>query len=966
MDAQGALDTLLGRLTTILADEAQLLGSLHGDVQFIKDEMGSMNGLLLHLTEAHQRDHHVHAWMKQVVGLTRDCEGNVELYIHNVTGAARHGSGFLGYLRHIVHYVRTISERHRIATRIQELKARARDVGDRKLRYGVTVPPAADQDDAIFMDDVQKPKRPEEEEEDARRRSCLVNYPEDEEAHLQKIINDNIKPVLSEEEEEPIEALTSGESQARIFLMMFNPHPWADNSNLLHSITEGLYEQKRKSFSCKALVNMYTNGEFKPLVQLLREILHQVMPLPAEQQDALVVEAKKSKETSLGDNKEDEAMQLTKKLEGYLKGKRFMIILQGVNSTDKWNSIRSAVLRATAHGSPGSTIVITTTSSGLVHESPYEILKPRSLFDDWYDKTMVLAAGDFGIFPAIVPILTTMVSTIAALCQHDVFAMKMVQHLFYADSISDLTQIENIVAILRDCQRSNQNLGKQMLRFSYNKLPTKYKRCLLYLTIFPEGDIIRKTAVCRRWIAEGLIPSRENRADHEADCCFDVLFSSGFIQPREISDMGKIKAFTLHPIVREAITRIARDLNFVDTVLLSDLNRHLPIHNRTRVQASHRKHSVQAADGSGIVACLAYLAKSPQWQLMKMLDLQGCRGLKKQHLKSICKIILLKYLSLRNTDITELPKQIEKLQCLETLDIRQTTVRSFATKSVMLPMLKRMLAGQSNNSGKFQESFTAVHLPSGIRGMKKLEILSRVVSDKVDNLTDVGHLLRLRKLGVILSGKKGGLGLLFQQIEKLHGCLRSLSIQINQPPKVEDTLGAEEVTTLILPPKLLQSLNVSGIASGLLLWIAELDQLTKLTLRETYLTENYIRILGKLAALSCLRLRRNSYTESGLKFKEGEFKRLKSLVVDGDIITNITFDTEAAPKLTTIVWSFAKMESISGLGGLWWLKRLELNGDCNPGPVRRALRKHPGDPEFKHNPRHGHQEDGAVVAASPP
>ncbi|XBH81673.1 hypothetical protein VPH35_107193 [Triticum aestivum] len=893
MDAQGALDTLLGRLTTILADEAQLLGSLHGDVQFIKDEMGSMNGLLLHLTEAHQRDHHVHAWMKQVVGLTRDCEGNVELYIHNVTGAARHGSGFLGYLRHIVHYVRTISERHRIATRIQELKARARDVGDRKLRYGVTVPPAADQDDAIFMDDVQKPKRPEEEEEDARRRSCLVNYPEDEEAHLQKIINDNIKPVLSEEEEEPIEALTSGESQARIFLMMFNPHPWADNSNLLHSITEGLYEQKRKSFSCKALVNMYTNGEFKPLVQLLREILHQVMPLPAEQQDALVVEAKKSKETSLGDNKEDEAMQLTKKLEGYLK-------------------------------------------------------------------------GDFGIFPAIVPILTTMVSTIAALCQHDVFAMKMVQHLFYADSISDLTQIENIVAILRDCQRSNQNLGKQMLRFSYNKLPTKYKRCLLYLTIFPEGDIIRKTAVCRRWIAEGLIPSRENRADHEADCCFDVLFSSGFIQPREISDMGKIKAFTLHPIVREAITRIARDLNFVDTVLLSDLNRHLPIHNRTRVQASHRKHSVQAADGSGIVACLAYLAKSPQWQLMKMLDLQGCRGLKKQHLKSICKIILLKYLSLRNTDITELPKQIEKLQCLETLDIRQTTVRSFATKSVMLPMLKRMLAGQSNNSGKFQESFTAVHLPSGIRGMKKLEILSRVVSDKVDNLTDVGHLLRLRKLGVILSGKKGGLGLLFQQIEKLHGCLRSLSIQINQPPKVEDTLGAEEVTTLILPPKLLQSLNVSGIASGLLLWIAELDQLTKLTLRETYLTENYIRILGKLAALSCLRLRRNSYTESGLKFKEGEFKRLKSLVVDGDIITNITFDTEAAPKLTTIVWSFAKMESISGLGGLWWLKRLELNGDCNPGPVRRALRKHPGDPEFKHNPRHGHQEDGAVVAASPP
>ncbi|XBI50380.1 hypothetical protein VPH35_113793 [Triticum aestivum] len=759
MDAQGALDSLLGRLTTILADEARLLGALHGDVQFIKDEMGSMNGLLLHLTEADHRDHHVRAWMKQVVGLTRDCEGNVELYIHNVTGAGHHGGGFLGYLRHIVRYVRTIPERHRIATRIQELKVRARDVGDRKLRYGVTVPPAADQYDAIFMDDAYKHQGQEEEENDAWRRFHLVYYPEDEEAYLQKIIDDNIKFVLPEEE--PVEELTSGESKPRIFLMMFSQHDLADKSNFLHSsITEGLYEQKMGSFSCKALVNVYTNGDFKSLAVILGEILDQL-------------EAEKSTETSPGDNEKDEAMQLTKKLEGYLK-------------------------------------------------------------------------------------------------------------------------------------------------------------------------------------------------DYEAYCCFDVLFLSGFIQPVEISDMGKIKTFTLHPIVHESISRIGKDLNFVDTVLPSDLTRHLPIHSRTRVQASHVDHSVQAAAGSGIVPFLPYLAKSSQWQLMKMLDLEGCRGLKKQHLKSICKIILLKYLSLRNTDITELPKQIEKLQRLETLDIRQTAVQSFPTKSIMLLMLKHLLAGQGNNSDRFQESFTAMRLPSGVRGMKKLEILSRVVSDNADDSIDVGHLLQLRKLGVILSGKNGSFGHLLQQIEKLHGSLLSLSIQINQTPEVGDTLGAEEVVTLVSPPKLLQSLKISGITSGLLLWIAELDQLTKLTLSRTYLTEDYICILGKLAALRCLSLHRNSYTGSRLTFKEREFKSLKSLVVDGDIITNITFDTKAAPKLEMIVWSFAKMESISGLRDLWSLKKLELNGDCNPGPVRRALGKHPYDPEFKHNPRHGHQEDGAVVAASPP
>lgn len=145
MDAQGALDSLLGRLTAALLNEAQLLGSLRGDVEFINDEMGSMNGLLLHLTESHHQDHQVRAWMKQVIGLSRDCEGNVELYIQYVRGSGRstRKGSILGYLGRMLWFLCTMSARHRIAVRIWELKVWARDVGDRPERYGVTVPPAA-------------------------------------------------------------------------------------------------------------------------------------------------------------------------------------------------------------------------------------------------------------------------------------------------------------------------------------------------------------------------------------------------------------------------------------------------------------------------------------------------------------------------------------------------------------------------------------------------------------------------------------------------------------------------------------------------------------------------------------------------------------------------------------------------------------------------------------------------------
>jgi hypothetical protein len=229
--------------------------------------------------------------------------------------------------------------------------------------------------------------------------------------------------------------------------------------------------------------------------------------------------------------------------------------------------------------------------------------------------------------------------------------------------------------------------------------------------------------------------------------------------------------------------------------------------------------------------------------------------------------------------------------------------------------------------------------------MEKLEVLSHVEVSNNNDLVDVGKLLHLRKFGVILEGKKDDLGLLFQQIEKLHGCLRSLSIQMNQQMET----GGE----LPPPPKLLQSLNISGITGGLHLWIAGHDQLTKITLSETDLREDALLILGKLRILRCLRLRHKSYTESELKFKEEEFKSLKSLVVDASNITSITFEAGAAPKLEIIVWSFVSMGTLSGVDRLLKLKNLELSGDnCDIDSVREAIKEHPNHPDLKYSGQH--------------
>ena len=230
--------------------------------------------------------------------------------------------------------------------------------------------------------------------------------------------------------------------------------------------------------------------------------------------------------------------------------------------------------------------------------------------------------------------------------------------------------------------------------------------------------------MARRWVAEGLITATSSNTSttateqiqsstDEAEHCLDVLFNRGFVSPLEISAEGNIKSCTVHRQVREFITRVAMDVNFMDSSLPPHLARYLSIHSRLGLQISHSD-----GESEDIAAYLPSLAASPQWQLLKVLDLEGFKGLaKKKNLKSICKILLLKYLSLRNTDVAELPMQIKELQCLETLDIRQTKVRVFATKAIVLPLLKHFLAGDkisvSIDARKSEGSFSAVDMPIG-------------------------------------------------------------------------------------------------------------------------------------------------------------------------------------------------------------------------------------------------------------
>ena len=94
-------------------------------------------------------------------------------------------------------------------------------------------------------------------------------------------------------------------------------------------------------------------------------------------------------------------------------------------------------------------------------------------------------------------------------------------------------------------------------------------------------------------------------------------------------------------------------------------------------------------------ALVDFLEKLPELYRLNVLDLGGCKGLKKRHLKSFGDVVWLKYLSLRNTDVSHLTADhLNKLTLLETLDIRGTRIRPRDTKKINLLGLCK--AGSTN------------------------------------------------------------------------------------------------------------------------------------------------------------------------------------------------------------------------------------------------------------------------------
>ncbi|CAL4980274.1 unnamed protein product [Urochloa decumbens] len=311
-------------------------------------------------------------------------------------------------------------------------------------------------------------------------------------------------------------------------------------------------------------------------------------------------------------------------------------------------------------------------------------------------------------------------------------------------SVANHLQGQGHNMLVHDCKHVDQALGnyltgtdatrafqkiRRALAECYDNLPDHVHRtCLLSTSMFPKGHQINRKSLVRKLIAEGLVvPDVRLEKEDVAHHCLNKLIDHNIIDPILIGVNSMVKRCQVHGIMLEFTVHKSVYKNFVTLIHNDD---HLPkrrtpypirrlsIHYGT-TESTRLAREMELSFIRWLMIRSSDLIDFKACRLLRVLDLEGCKGLGKGAIGDICELLFLKYLSLRGSDVNKITKKVKKLQCLETLDIRETQVKSLPIEIIMLPRLV-YLFGQfelphlPNETGTFFSEDSSLHTLAGV------------------------------------------------------------------------------------------------------------------------------------------------------------------------------------------------------------------------------------------------------------
>ncbi|VAI12550.1 unnamed protein product [Triticum turgidum subsp. durum] len=288
-----------------------------------------------------------------------------------------------------------------------------------------------------------------------------------------------------------------------------------------------------------------------------------------------------------------------------------------------------------------------------------------------------------------------------------------------------------------------------IISLSYLDLPPHLKTCLLYLSIFPEGHIIEKENLIRRWIGEGFIQKKSGYTVYESgEMCFNDLINRNLIQAAKMDETfgDEVKSCRVHDTVHNFIVSKAVEENFVTIVGVPGVINPDPKAKIRRVSLQNDAEIPPGLDVSSARSLHVFgrnvkIPSLSEFRLLRVLDFEDCSQLEDDHLVGIGNLLQLKYLRFKHAKaITKIPEQVAMLHHLE------IGVNGYS-KLMEIPMtIQERLACYVTLRVDGYET-----VPDEIAAMQGLRVLEglNIYTQSTEFLKKLGQLKKLRKLGII-------------------------------------------------------------------------------------------------------------------------------------------------------------------------------------------------------------------------
>ncbi|XP_006663623.1 disease resistance RPP13-like protein 4 [Oryza brachyantha] len=310
------------------------------------------------------------------------------------------------------------------------------------------------------------------------------------------------------------------------------------------------------------------------------------------------------------------------------------------------------------------------------------------------------------------------------------------------------------------------------LRRAVLGMDTQLRRCLLCLTAFPEGAVVKKRLLIHWWVGEEFVTSFDAGKKH-----FQQLVDLRFVRAVRRGHCDTAHACTLHPWIRKMLVAVARSSAFLEVdpdgngCSSNDFTRtrRACLHNGELLPASRFHPEVSTVYNVGqnyVKLSTTWFSNKPQLSTVQLGQWRTPDPVKQiadprkshveliadEHLKGIGACRNLRYLSLRGMSrIMAIPAAIGELAELVVLDLRAChDLQVLAKEITKLQKLQYL---------DVSECYLLVDMPEGFGKMSQLRVLKGFVvansSRKRNscNLSELASLSNLCKLSISV-GKK--------------------------------------------------------------------------------------------------------------------------------------------------------------------------------------------------------------------